>query len=406
MAHIVFVAPFLLSTTLRFVKGAAEMPDAVVTLITQEPPEKVPRKIRKHLSAIQTIGRALQAEDLVEAIESLSEHFGPPHRIFGALEQLQVPIAEARQKMGIAGMDVVTAHNFRDKSRMKNLFREAGVPCARHSLIGSSEEAETFVRDVGFPVVVKPPAGAGGKNTFRIETVQQLGEYLQNYRPRPEAPTLFEEFLTGKEHSFDSVWVNGKPTWFSISRYYPTPLEVMENPWIQWCVVLPREVETSEFDDIRDAAVTAVRALGLGTGMTHLEWFRRPSGGLAISEVAARPPGAQFTTLISYAHDLDFYRAWPRLMAFDQFQPPPRKYACGAAFLRGQGEGRVVAIHGLDEVRAKVGSLVVEANIPQVGQPQASGYEGEGYVIVRHPETAVVENALAEVNRNVRVELG
>ena len=32
-------------------------------------------------------------------------------------------------------------------------------------------------------------------------------------------------------------------------------------------------------------------------------------GGIAISEAGARPPGAQFTTLISYAHDCDFYSA-------------------------------------------------------------------------------------------------
>ena len=28
----------------------------------------------------------------------------------------------------------------------------------------------------------------------------------------------------------------------SISSYHPTPLTVMDNPWIQWCVVLPRDI--------------------------------------------------------------------------------------------------------------------------------------------------------------------
>ena len=34
-----------------------------------------------------------------------------------------------------------------------------------------------------------------------------------------------------------------------------------------------------------------LRALGLRTGFTHMEWFRRPDGSVAVSEVAARPNG-------------------------------------------------------------------------------------------------------------------
>ena len=40
------------------------------------------------------------------------------------------------------------------------------------------------------------------------------------------------------------------------------------------------------------ARARAVKALGLETGFTHMEWFRRDDGSLAIGEIAARPPGA------------------------------------------------------------------------------------------------------------------
>jgi len=49
---------------------------------------------------------------------------------------------------------------------------------------------------------------------------------------------------------------------------------------------------------------------------------------------------------------------------------------------------------------------VVEARLPRPGQSPGGGYEGEGHVIVRHPETAVVEQALARVVSLVRVEMG
>ncbi len=122
--------------------------------------------------------------------------------------------------------------------------------------------------------------------------------------------------------------------------------------------------------------------------------------------MGARPPGAQITSLISYAHDVDFYRAWARLVALDEFEPPAREYAAGCAYLRGQGKGRVKAVHNLSVIERELAPIVVESKLPRPGQAQSTSYEGEGYVILRHPETAVVEEGLKRIVSTVRVELG
>ena len=56
-------------------------------------------------------------------------------------------------------------------------------------------------------------------------------------------------------------------------------------------------------------------------------------------------------------------------------------------------------------LQAELGDLVVEARLPHRGQPSSGTYEGEGYVIVRHEETAVVEAALRRVVDVARVVL-
>jgi hypothetical protein len=141
------------------------------------------------------------------------------------------------------------------------------------------------------------------------------------------------------------------------------------------------------------------------TGLSHMEWFRREDGSIAVSEIAARPPGAQFTTLMSYAHDMDFYAAWAELMVFARFEPPARAYSAGIAYLRGQGRGRVVRIRGLEDAQRRFGELVVEVRLPKQGQLPASSYEGEGYVVLRHRDTQRVADALKRIVETVRVEL-
>ncbi len=407
--HVIFVAPFCMETTLRFVNGAARLPGVALSLISQEGADILPPDLRSRLAGHWRVDNALDAQQLVVAARALETRLGPAKRLVGALEQLQVPLARARELLGVEGMRSATAVNFRDKARMKDVLREAGLPCARHVLAASQQQARVFAGNTGFPLVAKPPAGAGGKGTYRLDSLPDLDALLSRYAPSDHEPIMLEEFVAGTEHSFDSIVIRGQPVWHSISRYMPAPLQVLENPWIQWCVFLPRDISGEEFAPIRQAGFRAVEALGLQTGLSHMEWFRLAGDLIAISEVGARPPGAQITSLLSWAHDLDFYQAWPRLMIFDEFEPPARKYAVGAAYFRGQkstpGGMRVRAIHGLDEAQRRFGHLVVEARLPAAGQFASDSYEGEGYVIIRDTDSAVVEAALKQIVGLVRVEL-
>ena len=406
MANAVFVAPFVLPATARFIAAAASLPDVRLGLISQDPEDRLSDDLRSALSGHYRVQDGTDAQQIADATRVMARHLGGVDRLLGMLEQLQVPLGEVRDALGIPGMGADVARNFRDKARMKTVFEANGVPCAGHRLARTPVEARSAAAVLGYPLVAKPPAGAGARSTFRLDGDAQLEAWLNADPPGEHSPVLLEQMVVGAEHSFDSVLIDGELVWHSISRYLPTPLEVLENPWIQWAVLLPRDISGAEFDPIRTEAVRGLRALGLRTGLTHLEWFRRVNGEIAISEVAARPPGAQFTSLLSYAHDVDMYAAWAYLEIFGDFAPPERRYAVGAAYLRGQGSGSVVGIHGLDTLQRELGDLVVEAELPREGQPSSGTYEGEGHVILRHPETSVVEAGLRRVIEVARVELG
>lgn len=406
MHFVIFAAPWFSENATRFIEATVSQAGVRVAVISQEPQEYLAARLRDRIVGHWKVEDIFDPGQLVHAARQLSSHFGPVHRLFGAYEQLQVPLAEARDALGIEGMRAEAALNFRDKPRMKDVLRAAGVPCARHRLVHGDEEARGFAREAGFPLVLKPPAGAGAQATFRVDDDAAFGEALRISAPSPDRPLLLEEFITGEEHSLETITIGGRAVWHSLTHYYPTPLEVLRNDWIQWCILLPREVDGPQYDDIRRAGAQALEALGMDTGLTHMEWFRRRDGSVAISEVGARPPGAQITTLVSRAHDIDFLHAWARVMVYGEFDPPERRYAAGAAFLRGQGRGRVVGVHGLEQAGRELGELVTDVKLPQVGQEPVPGYEGEGYVLLRHPETAVVKEALLRLISTIRVELG
>ncbi|MCC7396199.1 MAG: ATP-grasp domain-containing protein [Planctomycetes bacterium] len=411
MVHVVFAIPFAMENTLRFARAAASLPGVRLSVVSQDRADRFPADFRELLAGFEQVGDAMDPDQLGNGVEALGKRVAPVERLLGILEPLQEPLAVVRERQRIRGMDAPTARNFRDKSRMKDLFRAHDLPCAGHRLVGSVAEALAFADQVGLPVVAKPPAGAGAKATARRDTIEDLQKFLRQVPPAKGNEVLLEEFVRGREFSFDSVTLHGRHVFHNINCYYPTPLEVMENPWIQWCVVAPRDCEAPEFQAIHRLGPRALSVLGMWTGMSHMEWFRRHDGSIAISEVAARPPGAQFLSLISYACDVDMYRAFVQLMVFETWEAKGRPFAAGAAYLRGQGgAGKtdlvVRAVHGLDQVQRRFGELIVETRLPRLGAAPSTSYEGDGYLIVRHPDTRVVTEAVQAIVATMRVELG
>jgi biotin carboxylase len=405
VVRVVFVAPYVLEATIRFLSAMVEVPGADVGVVSSDPIERFPDRVRAGLAAHWRVDDCLDVDQLAGAVSALGANFGGVDVLTGILENLQVPLAQVRERLDIPGMNVVVADQFRDKARMKAVFAESGIPCARNARADSADHVRDVLRDWEQPVVVKPLAGMGARNTFRIDDGESMERWLAHSPPSAGSPVLLEEFLVGQEFSFESVLVDGELVWHSIGRYDPTPLTVLENPWIQWCVVLPREVGGDEFAEIRELGTRAVKALGLRTGLSHMEWFRREDGSVAISEVGARPPGAQIASLMSWAYDTDMYAAWARLVVHGDFDPPTRKYAVGAAYLRAQGSGRTItAVTGIDRVSERTRDLVVESHLPQIGSPAADTYEGDGYVIVRGTDTAEVDQGLSEIVSAIRVE--
>jgi hypothetical protein len=404
--NVVFVAPYLGAHMIHCLKLLADM-QVTVGVISHQSADAFPPGLKARLDGHFRIDNALDAGQLAVATRAFAQQWGRVDRLLGYLEQLQIPLADARDRCGIPGMNGQVARNFRNKNRMKEVLRKAGLPVARQKLVEQPRDALAFVEQVGFPVVLKPVDGMGSKATQRANTHDELLTALNRLMPRPGAPIQCEEFVTGEEHTCETAMIDGKPVWRSSTYYLPGPLKVLENPWMQYCVLLPREQEAhvKRFAPVNTASL---QALGMDTGLSHMEWFLRKDGTPVVNEVGARPPGVNIMRLNSVTTGGDMWKAWLDIQIHGRWTlPAERSMAAGCAFLRGQGRGRRVReVVGREAVVADLGSALVDARWPVVGQPRSSGYEGEGYVIVKGDTTADAIRALRRVVTGVGVVLG
>ena len=101
MTNVIFVAPYLADTTLRFARAIASLPQVRMGFVSHEAAERLPVDLRQGLSAHWRVDNALDPRQLVEAVRRLEGSLGPVERLLGVLEELQEPLGAAREELGI-----------------------------------------------------------------------------------------------------------------------------------------------------------------------------------------------------------------------------------------------------------------------------------------------------------------
>ena len=215
---------------------------------------------------------------LIAAVRTLIEKYGPLDHIVTAQETLLEPVAKAREALNIPGMSSATVQRTLNKSLLKSTLRRAGIQTPADRVVTSKSDAVRFLSEVGFPIMLKPLTGSGALATLLIHTAADLDHAVQLMKPAPDNPVLAELHLHGQELCLDTITIENEPQLYSICCYYPSILEALEHPEQQWSCLLPREMDDDLYGDFIEQGVAAVRALSVGNSFTHMEGFLDDKG--------------------------------------------------------------------------------------------------------------------------------
>ena len=73
----------------------------------------------------------------------------------------------------------------KEKSLMKKLYLEAGIPTARQHVVSDREAGKAFIGKVGYPVIVKPDIGVGATHTWKLRTTRTWKPSMTICPPHP-----------------------------------------------------------------------------------------------------------------------------------------------------------------------------------------------------------------------------
>jgi hypothetical protein len=401
--NVLFLSPGYPAEMPFFVRGLAEHGARVVGL-GDGPVEGLPAMTREHLTAHIRVPDLWNEAAVVDAVRRWP-HVGRIERVECLWEPGMLLAARLREALGLPGMDVAHTIPFRDKEAMKRVLDRAGIRTPRHRRCTTAGEVRVAAEAVGYPLIVKPIAGAGSADTHRVDDPASLEQALR--ATRHVAEMSVEEFITGEEHTFDTICANGRILYFNVSWYRPPPLIARSLEWVSSQTIALRDVDVPALAPGVQMGRAVLEALEFRDGFTHMEWFRTPSGEAVFGEIGGRPPGARSTEIMNYACDFDVWRAWAEATLHGRIgQPIVRRYNAGVIFKRAQGQGRIARIEGLERILAELGEHVVSVDLLPVGTPRRNWKQtllSDGWLIVRHPHLGATVAMLDRIGTDLRI---
>ena len=261
----------------------------------------------------------------------------------------------------------------KEKSLMKKLYLEAGIPTARQHIVSDREAGKAFIEKAGYPVIVKPDVGVGATHTWKLENDADLEAF---YNDLPAVPYVMEEFIQGEICSYDAILDSRCEPLFESMTVWPPVMDIVNKDLDLMYYTCPEVPEK-----LRELGRKTVKAFGVDRRFVHLEFFRLTKarkglgkiGDFAALEVNMRPAGGYTPDMMDFAHSTDVYQIYADMVAFDTRKVPESGehfYCVYASRKDGHTYGRT---H--EEIMARYGDqMMMQEEMPPMNWPQMGRY--------------------------------
>jgi formate-dependent phosphoribosylglycinamide formyltransferase (GAR transformylase) len=400
--NVLMISPGYPAEMAFFARGLASAGASVIGLGDQSA-SALPGIARDALAHYIGVGSLAAGEAVAATVRELARDVRID-RVECLWEPYMILAARLREELGLPGLTVEQTVPFRDKEQMKQLIDAAGLRTPRHHATDTVAGVWAAAERLGFPLIVKPIAGAGSADTYRADSADELDAILPMLAHVPQVSV--EEFIDGQEFTYDTICSGGRVLFENICWYHPRPLLTRMHEWISPVTMVLRDLDAPDLQDGRELGGAVLKVLGFRDGFTHMEWYRKADGEVVFGEIGARPPGARTVDVMNYATDADLFKAWAEAVTRGGLeQPIDRHYNAASIFKRAKGDGRITHYEGLDALLGEYGEHVAAVELLPVGAPRRDWRAttiSDGLVIIRHRELPaaieIAERFAAELN--------
>jgi hypothetical protein len=318
--NIVLLSPYFPSNYYNFAVALSWL-GVNVLAIGDMPYDEMHPALRDALTEYYLVNNLHDYDKLVRACGYFTHRYGKLDRFESHNEYWLEVDARIRTDFNLPGPKIDEMAQVKYKSKMKRVFEQAGVAVAPGRVVRTMDEAQTFLAEVGYPVVAKPDNGVGAAATYKIRNAADLETF---FAEKPPLDYFMEGFISGDLYSFDGLTDQDGEIVFYTSHYFNQGIMEVVNEGLDMYYYSLREIPS----DLEEAGFRTVQAFGLRERFFHIEFFRTDKGLVAL-ELNMRPPGGLTMDMFNYANDISLYQQWANVVVNNAFTADyARPYHC------------------------------------------------------------------------------
>ncbi len=224
-----------------------------------------------------------------------------------------------KYKVKLLGADLKAIKRAEERNRFKKIIQDIGLDVPQSGYAHSLDEALNIAGQIGFPLIIRPSytlGGMGGNVAYNIEEFKQMVQWGLNLSPRHQV--LVEESVVGWKEFELEVMRDRKDNVVvvcSIENLDPMGIHTGDS-----ITVAPAQTLTDkEYQIMRDAAIKIIRAIGVETGGSNIQFAVSPKNGKlyviemnprvsrssALASKATGFPIAKIASLLAVGYTLD-----------------------------------------------------------------------------------------------------
>lgn len=219
----------------------------------------------------------------------------------------------------LLGADLESIRRAEERDRFKQIIQDIGLEVPTSGYVHSMDEAEQIVQQIGFPAIIRPSYTLGGMGGNVAYNAEEYARYVAwGLDLSPVHQVLVEESVVGWKEFELEVMRDRKDNVVivcSIENFDPMGVHTGDS-----ITVAPAQTLTDrEYQIMRDAALKIIRAIGVETGGSNIQFAVSPENGKlyviemnprvsrssALASKATGFPIAKIASLLAVGYTLD-----------------------------------------------------------------------------------------------------
>ncbi|MBN2129226.1 MAG: carbamoyl-phosphate synthase large subunit [Sedimentisphaerales bacterium] len=194
-----------------------------------------------------------------------------------------------KYKVRMLGANLRSIRKAEERDLFKKTIQDIGLEVPKSGYAHSWEEARKIVEEIGFPAIIRPSYTLGGSGGNVAYNTEEYAEYIRwGLALSPKSQVLVEESVAGwKEYELEVMRDRKDNVVIVCSIENLDPMGIHTGDSI---TVAPAQTLTDkEYQIMRDASLKIIRAIGVETGGSNIQFAVNPANGkLTVIEMNPR----------------------------------------------------------------------------------------------------------------------